>query len=126
LVQEPFSGMTPELFAALSDQQIASVYLAPRDKKGRLIPEWKLLRRRERAAPGGAPEPTGDPRRAGRELPAPESLDIPPEALLMGVPMAYVSMFWSVWVRRGALPADIMRRFREQVKACRPRGHRGE
>jgi hypothetical protein len=52
-------------------------------------------------------------RNAGRELPSAESLGVPEEALLSGVPMSWVLMFWQTWRGRNMAPEDILKRFRE-------------
>lgn len=90
-----FGGITPEQYYKLSDRQILDSYLAEFDEDRRLVP---LKRRIWNAR---YPDTvTGDPDRAGRELPSVESLDIPQEVLLCGVPMDYVLMWWSIWRKR--------------------------
>ncbi len=101
LVREPFSGITPAVYAELSDYQIAEIYLAPRDDNLNLIP---LAQRRR-------PEGTGHPDRAAQELPAPEDLGIPPEVLVSGPPVAFISMFYAVWRAREETPAEITARW---------------
>ena len=102
----------PWQYAKISDWDLIHVYLAPREEDGTFI----LLRERLRRAGGQADEekeqePPEDPITA---------LNVPREALFMGVPMQYVLMFWQVWRRRGMAEDQIMEKFREQVKEVPP------
>lgn len=117
LVREPFAGVTPALYASLSDRQILDAYFAPRDDDGDLIPEWK--RRRPARAGGGGP--TGDPARAAQELPPAESLDIPAEAWKSARATDYTLMWWSVWRGRGTFTtAELLERWRRETGGTQP------
>lgn len=101
LVREPFGHMAPGLYARLSDYQICEVYFAERDKDNNLVPFWQ-----RQAVPGAD--------RNG--FPSAEELGVPREALLMGVPMDFVLMFWQVWRGRGKEPDWILGRFKDYLK----------
>lgn len=109
-LREPFAGITPGVYASLSDRQIVHVFLAPRDEDGVLIPE---ARQKDTAA--GKLEAWRQERldRAGQELPSLEDLEVPDEAFTRGVPMAFVLMFWQVWRSRGLTAAETLERWRE-------------
>lgn len=103
--------VTPEQYDRLTDWDIIHVYLAPRDDEGALV---TLKRRISRARLGGLPED------AQRELPSVEELQVPREALLLGVPMDYTLMFFQVWRARGLDAESTMAKFREKVKEVPP------
>lgn len=94
--------MTPELYGRLSDYQVCEVYFAPRDKEDRLVRFWE---RNDDEEPN-----------ALRGFSSAEELGVPREALLCGVPMDFVLMFWTVWRQRGKDAPWILNRFREYLK----------
>jgi len=115
MVREPFTYMTPGLYDRLSDRVIIDSYLAPRNKKGELIP----YRRRH---PDRSDEKTGSPDASARELPSAEELGVPPEAFLLGPPMDYTLMFWQTWKARTNpetkekwTSAEVMKKFRAHI-----------
>jgi hypothetical protein len=107
--------LLPWDYDRIDDWTLVNVYLAPHDDDGRLIP----IRKRMLVLAGGQ---TGDPDQVGRELPAPDSLDIPHEALHAGYPMSYTVLFWKVWKQRGLATEAIMEKFKETLKVYKPRG----
>jgi hypothetical protein len=113
LVREPFAGVTPAVYAGLSDWQIAEVYLAPRDDDHQLT----AYRRRHRRPEDG---PTGRPEDAGRELKSAEELGVPGECFFQGPGRAYVLMFWQVWRGRGLSVEQTLGRWQAQLKRCPP------
>jgi hypothetical protein len=117
LVREPFSGVTPGVYARLSDWQIVEVYLAPRDDEHKLVP----YRTRHRKPSDG---PTGRPGDAHRELKSAGELGVPKECFYQGPGRGYVLMFWQVWRGRGLSVEETLERWRAQLRRCPPAGKR--
>ena len=99
----------------MSDRQILLVYLAERDEDGDLILECDLAERRQ--------DPEGEtrrrwnrerPDRAGKELPSVEEMQIPDEVIYSGVQMAYVLVYWQVWMSRGLTSEHVLERWRQE------------
>ena len=105
-----FTGFTPAHYAALSDRQIVGLLTAPRGEDGAVIPERALL--------GTG---TGDPRLFRREMPSVESLGVPSEVLMQGVPQQYVALFWDVWSSRGTPAGKILDLWNKHLTIYRPR-----
>lgn len=108
-----FNGYTPEQYARTSDHVILTVYFARRDRKGRLIPEWKLARKGRKARGDG---PTGDPEFAAFEMPSAESLEIPAEVWKASIPMDFCISFFDVWRTRGYDAAGRLEKWREFLR----------
>jgi hypothetical protein len=107
--------ITPAVYDTISDWDLIHIYLAPRDQDGTLV----TLRTRIRRAAGWPGEPEED----GEPLPDPlASLNVPRDALLMGVPTDYVCMFFQVWRNRGLSDEETMVKFRQLVKEVPPIG----
>lgn len=95
LTREPFSGVTPAVYATLTDWQILHVLFAARDDEHRLIP----LRRR--LAGEHSSKPPGHPDNAAGELRSDEELGIDEEALAVGrtfkpraIPLGFMRMWF--------------------------------
>lgn len=113
-----WSGMTPAVYATLSDWYIFDVLFARRTKKGRVVPEWRLEL-------GEDEEEEASPRAWGKFKSA-EELGVPDEAFRYGeshqqhnVPTSYVLCFWQVWAQRGLTPDETMEKWKEQMASMR-------
>ena len=109
------STILPWQYDKISDWDLSHVYLAPRDADGTLV----TLRTRIRRAAGWLGEPENDWEPPADPL---ASLNLPREALFMGVPTDYVCMFFRVWRKRGLSDEETMERFRQMVKEVPPIG----
>lgn len=108
-VREPFGGITPAVYAALSDRQILDIYLAPRDEDGTLVAEGSSRRRSVRAQRRERLE------RAWRELPSAAALEIPAEVMDSPVGQrqpSFVRMYWQVWRGRGLDTQQVLARWK--------------
>ena len=95
-------GLTWDVYCDTPDRILCDSYLAERDDEHQIV---TLRQRRRRQQDSGGI--TGNPDRAGRELPKPTDLRIPEEAysvnrrlLLMPSGQAYLLMFFQIWRRR--------------------------
>lgn len=99
--------MSPEIYARTPDRVILSVYLAPRDDKGRLIREGgRAYREREERLAN-----------AHRELPSPAALGMPDEVLqsrVYSVAPAWARMYFQVQRSRGLSVEQTLERWREE------------
>jgi hypothetical protein len=108
-----WTGLTPERYAALTDRFIVGCLFARRDRKGRVVPERRAARRRERPAE----------RADGTEGPAPtaESLGVPEECFRYSdhagrcVPVCWAMAFWQAWRARGLGPEETLARWRRRM-----------
>lgn len=107
-----FGGVSKSEFYQLSYREIFESYFAEFDDDGELVPLRRRLRRLgETLAPC--------------EMPSAETLDIPPDVLLCGVPMDYVLSWWSVWRQRGTLTTEqLTERWYEERRAAPPHNWR--
>lgn len=102
------NGFSLTEFLALSDRQILALLRIEWDEEGGLVREKPRHRRHELNGH------TGRLSLAGRELASPESLGISEEELQWAlsfrplmVPVSYLSLFWSVWQKRGKSSSEI-------------------
>jgi hypothetical protein len=120
LLREPFSYMTPELYASLSDRVILGCYLAQRDEDGALIPERRRRREHSRGSRG---EPTGRPEDAARELPSAESLEIPALVWDSGTPGDFTLMWWQTWRSRACYTTEqLLERWHQEQGGVKSNG----
>jgi len=119
LLREPFGGITPELYARLSDYQVTEIYFAPRDKDLNLIPFYERLADREQQEEEQA-EPVRSPT-AG--LGTVEELGVPQEMLLKGIPMDFVLLFYRTWRDRGKTAEWVTERFGKYIRNELPEQH---
>jgi hypothetical protein len=103
------NGMMPDEYAALSDRQIICLLQIKFDEDGRLITEAETA-----TSEDNTEGLTGKISRAGRELQSPENLGVSEGELQWAlslrpnaVTVHYLSLFWSVWQRRGKTPEEI-------------------
>jgi hypothetical protein len=102
------NALTLAQYAACSDRQILALLSIETDDEGRLVTEAERARQ-------------GTIRAAGRELPSPAALGLSDDdlhqalAVRDGPDVAYLSMFWSVWRRRGLDNAQVALKWREHL-----------
>jgi len=105
-----WSGLTLADYAALSDRQILALLTVDWNEDGSFV--------REQAS---TEAPAGSIAAAGRELPAPECLDLSEEdlqralALRVGPDVRYLTMFLSVWKGRGKSTQEALGLWREHL-----------
>lgn len=105
------NGMMPADYAALSDRQIIVLLQIEWDDEGRLITEAEE-----------AGQESGSIARAHAELASPEQLGLSEQELAWALSLRpgqvdtfYLSMFWSVWQRRGKSNEEIRRIWMEHL-----------
>ena len=108
LCREPFSGITPEVYASLSDWQILHCICAARDEDNhqlipikRRIEDVPLLQRLRG--------------RVEKPLPPIETLSIPAEAKAMMPPLMgidFIGMYWQRLLRKGFTQEQIFDRWK--------------
>lgn len=105
-MREPWAGMTPALYASLTDRQIVLIYAAPRNKEGALIPESDR-------------DTEEESEEAWQPPPLPAELGIPDKVLCSGVQMDWVRTFYQVWRGRGLTAEATTAKFWEKTKRGR-------
>lgn len=129
LVRDPFSGVTPAVYANLSDVLIVLAYLGRRDHPGgRIVLECEEDDFASDEIAERVAERERQFERAGRDMKRHGELQIPGEVVGSRTYQrspTYVRMFWTTWLGRGLTGEQVLERWRT-VSGGRPTERREE